>query len=728
MNSRVILADNAIPTDNPIRESKYDALNRDGTAESFVKHIVRLDISEGLVVGIFGPWGSGKTSFVNLAREKFKQADIPVLDFNPWMFSGAEDLVERFFAELVIQLKLQDDRELKRVAIGFESYAKMFSSLEIVFFPDTWIARIILLMRLLGEALIFREGWGGKREGIDKRREKLKIALKDFGKHIVVVLDDVDRLTAPEIRAIFKLVRLTANFPNIIYVMACERSRVERALQEEGLSGRTYMEKIIQLPFDLPEVPDDILQQQIASSLEASIPEMKDMTQHEVDIWRDISKGIVYPLIRTMRDLRRYVATVSGTVASLNGQVALADVLGLDAIRIFLPDVFSQLYDVIDILTVTSASGSVEGDPQNVSKEDTQVEDLPEQQDRFHRLIEGDRMQKNVVQAMLNYLFPNSLQYANRDMPRHEGQGTVKQFSGRRVAHKVILSLYMERVMGDEELIGHDVEQILQCMGQQADLDRFIRSLEPKRWSNVISKLSGLTEQFDLEHVKPGCIVLFNLFPDWPDDSNARQTIRNVTLLLLRLLQEGSTREGAVKEIRDNLNSFYSKTELIRQVGGRSDGDRLIADTKANNFLTELIKEVQNADVDTLGRERNLAEDFKFIKDYADDLNKTFTIPDSPEVTITLLQSATTKSTSNSQEIQRKTDWSLLTEVYGDERTLKERINSLNKQLNELKPWIQEQPWMRKRAISLSEIEKLVKDAEKEPNRRSSDFMRQLPA
>lgn len=722
MNSRVIPADNAIPTDNPIRESKYDALNRDGTAESFVEHVVRLDISEGIVVGIFGPWGSGKTSFVNLVRERFKQADIPVLDFNPWMFSGAEDLVERFFAELVIQLKLQDDRELKRVAIGFESYAKMFSSLEIVFFPDIWIARIILLIKLLGEALILGKGWGGKREGIDKRREKLINALKGYGKQIVVVLDDVDRLTAPEIRAIFKLVRLTANFPNIIYVMACERSCVERALQEEGLSGRTYMEKIIQLPFDLPEVPDDILQQQIASSLEASIPEMKDMTQHEVDIWRDISKGIVYPLIRTMRDLRRYVATVSGTVASLNGQVALADVLGLDAIRIFLPDVFSQLYDVIDILTVTSASGSVEGAPQNVSKEDAQVEDLPEQQDRFHGLIEGDRMQKNIVQAMLNCLFPNSLQYANRDVPRHEGQGTVKQFSGRRVAHKVILSLYMERVMGDEELIGHDVEQILQCMDQQADLDRFIRSLEPKRWSNVISKLSGLTERFNPEHVKPGCIVLFNLLPDWPDDSNAQHTIRNVTIEFLRLLQEGETREVAVKEILEKLNSFYSKTELIRQVGDKS-GDKLIARTKVNNFLIKLIDEVQNADVGTLGRERNLAEDFKFIKDYADDLNKTFTIPDSPKVTIALLQSATTKSTSNSQEIQRKTDWSLLTEVYGDERTLKERINSLNKQLNELKPWIQEQPWMQKRAISLSEIEKLVKDAEKELNRRSSDFM-----
>ena len=73
----------------------------------------------------------------------------------------------------------------------------------------------------------------------------------------------------------------------------------------------------------------------------------------------------------------------------------------------------------------------------------------------------------------------------------------------------------------------------------------------------------------------------------------------------------------------------------------------LIAGTKADRFLRELIKEVQNADVNTLGRERNLAEVFKFVKDYADNLNITFTIPDSPKVTIALLHSATTKSRTN---------------------------------------------------------------------------------
>ena len=96
-----------ISADNPIRKSGDDALGRAQVARSFAEHVLMLDVSEGIVVGVLGPWGSGKTSFVNLAREHFDEVGIAVLDFNPWMFSGAEQLVNSFFVELSAQLKLR---------------------------------------------------------------------------------------------------------------------------------------------------------------------------------------------------------------------------------------------------------------------------------------------------------------------------------------------------------------------------------------------------------------------------------------------------------------------------------------------------------------------------------------------------------------------------------------------------------------------------------------------
>ena len=76
-----------IPGDNPILEPDEDLLERTGVIRSFVQGVLELDTDRGAAVGIFAPWGAGKTSFVNLTRKKFKQEDVQVLDFNPWLFS-----------------------------------------------------------------------------------------------------------------------------------------------------------------------------------------------------------------------------------------------------------------------------------------------------------------------------------------------------------------------------------------------------------------------------------------------------------------------------------------------------------------------------------------------------------------------------------------------------------------------------------------------------------------
>ena len=362
-----------IKSDNPIRNSQEDVLGRVGVATSFARHVLALDVSEGAVVGVLGPWGSGKTSFINLARAEFQQEGIQVLDFNPWMFSGAEHLVERFFAELANQLEIRAG--LKQVGNALENYGEMFSGIAWVPLVGPWTERVSTIMKLFGK--LFKSGKGGFEEG----RDKVTQVLKSLEKPIIVVLDDVDRLSASEIRDVFKLVRLTASFPNIIYFVACDRFRVEQALQEQGSSGRAYLEKIIQLPFDLPEVPSHILGEQIDVSTRALLESTEDISPLDDQLWPEIFTEIVSPLIRNMRDVCRYVANVRGTVIGLEGQVALADVFGLEAVRVFLPDVFKLLPDVIDCLTVPSTSRSAERRTMNIFEEM-----VPPEQQTWHQV------------------------------------------------------------------------------------------------------------------------------------------------------------------------------------------------------------------------------------------------------------------------------------------------------------------------------------------------------
>ena len=102
-----------LPGDNPIAKHGDDVLERAAVADAFARHVPELDASHGITGAVFGPWGCGKSSFVSLARKTFERSCVPVLDFNPWLFSGAEQLVERFFAELSASMGMKD--ELKEI-------------------------------------------------------------------------------------------------------------------------------------------------------------------------------------------------------------------------------------------------------------------------------------------------------------------------------------------------------------------------------------------------------------------------------------------------------------------------------------------------------------------------------------------------------------------------------------------------------------------------------------
>jgi predicted KAP-like P-loop ATPase len=301
----------SVAGDNPIQRPEDDRLGRSSSARAFVQQLLGLDATEGVVVGVLGPWGSGKTSFINLTRGEFKSTNIAVLDFNPWMFSGAQQLVEAFFLELGAQLKVKPG--LGEIGEDLQQYGEAFSAIAWLPLVGPWLARGRELAKIAGKILARRK------DGVGGRRARLRVALGKLNKPIVVVIDDIDRLSTSEIRDVFKLVRLTASFPNMVYLVAFDRGRVETALSEEGVPGRDYLEKILQVVLDLPAVPDRILSGQVFAALDAALAPIEGAGELDSQVWPDVFMEIVKPLIKNMRDVRRYAAAIRGTVSALGG-------------------------------------------------------------------------------------------------------------------------------------------------------------------------------------------------------------------------------------------------------------------------------------------------------------------------------------------------------------------------------------------------------------------------
>jgi KAP family P-loop domain len=653
--------------DNPIHDRQSDTLGRAESAEAFALHVLALDRSEGAVVGVLGPWGSGKTSYINLARDEFRTAGAEIVDFNPWMFSGAEQLVESFFVEVASQLKHRPG--LADVGKDLEDYGELFSGLGWLPLVGPWIERGRIANKLLAKLLQRRK------EGSVGRRAKLSKELQTFGRPIVVVIDDIDRLSTTEIRDIFKLVRLTASFPNIIYVLAFDRERVENALTEQGIQGRDYLEKILQLAIDLPTVASDVLTRQVLTAIDDAVAEADNRGPFDEERWPDVFMEVIRPLIRNMRDVRRYSAAVYGTVRALKGQIALVDVLALEAVRVFLPDTFKRIAGSVDALTTTLSLMYRSQDPPELKAAIDDMLDVPD-----------DR--KALLASLIERVFPA----AHRHIPRGTYFGPDSEsrwLRDRRVAQNDILRLYLERVAGEGLRAFAEAEQAWNIITDRDAFDAYLRSLPYTSRGDVIAKLAAYEQDFKVQHAVAGTAVLLNLIPDVPEEGGGMFRIEpnivvgRITLRLLRAVGDPAAVAEAVRQILPHLTTLSAKFELITDVGFReSAGHKLVSEADAKGFKRQWRGEVRAATPNQLIVEWNLARVLYFANDDRPDDESPTVVPDDPDVTLAVLRSARTETRSQTvgaRAVRRapRLPWDMLVAIYGSDEILHERVDAL---------------------------------------------------
>lgn len=668
---------NGVVVDNPITKQEQDLLGRTAAARSFVRHVLALDASLGVVVSVFGPWGSGKTSFLNLAQQDLEQQKITVVKFNPWFFSGTDQLIDRFFSELSERLQLPG-RNLHKVGDVLSEYGKCLQG------------KAGTILRLGGYHLNRRRG------SVADQRDKVISELQTLDKPIIVLLDDVDRLSTGEIREIFKLVRLTGCFPNLVYVVACDRKRVEEALGQTGLDGRRYLEKIVQHSFNLPETPKEVLDSELITEIGSVRSDVGCTDEIDEQDHADVFPEIILPLIRNMRDVRRYALGLRETLASLDGKVALIDVLALEAVRLFLPGVFDRLSTCVSNLTVASL-------PRSISRQlDHQVEraigsdQAPEDQYAILHKAAGSELGERVVNALLNRLFP-----ARRlsDSDGNISQQPVSEpamLAQRRVAHESILRLYLERSVDSELHAFQDASDAFERMTDLKAFEEFMASIDPRRLEAVIERIGDFKSQFRPGHVEVGITSILNLWtklPRRPVDYDAIGGLTTVVQSLLETLDSGEPITEMVRRILPRLNSLSSQLILFRAVGFQPQTQANFVSKEDSESLNVAVgNAIRSANADDLLDERNPAKLLQFAQKTKSEF--PLDVADSPELTFVILQDSLTESRSSmtrsrAQQVSHSLDWNSLAEIFGSEETLNERIKSLDQQFGDMITWFE---------------------------------------
>lgn len=511
------------------------------------------------------------------------------------------------------------------------------------------------------------------KEGVAGKRERLIKKLQELDAPIVVILDDVDRLSTAEIRDLFKLVRLTASFPNIIYIVAFDRKRVEQALTDEGAPGRDYLEKILQLGIDLPPVPDVVLTRQVLAALDEAIGTIEDPGDLDEQVWPDVFVEVIRPLIGNMRDVRRYALAVHGTVGALKGDIALADVMALEAVRVFLPDVFSALHGAVTALTTTTAIGTSSAPP--------------EHQSIVTGIVALGDEDTAVVTALINRLFPAASRYVGG--ANFASGWERKWLRERRVAHEHVLRLYLERVAGEGLQNFFAAERAWEVSEDQAALDAYLRDFDIDRLEDVIAQLEAYEDEFGPQHVVPATTVLLNVLPELPErprgmfDFGPRMVVGRVTYRLLRVLTDPNEALAAATAILPQLTSLSSQLMLIDDAGHREGvGHKFLTEDDASRLEAEWRAKVRSTAASRLALEHDLIHVLHRARSDAVEGEDVLVVPALPEVTAAVFRGARSDVRSQSLDSRAVTTrprlvWDGLVELYGDEETIRVRLDEL---------------------------------------------------
>jgi hypothetical protein len=543
-----------ISADLPIKDKAEDRLNRGGFAEALANVIRSWRDKPSLVIGLFGDWGSGKTSLKNLVLKSIghdEAKSLHVVEFSPWQVSGQELLSETFFREISKVLGNTGPSEeavVKRRVARWKKYAGILSiagtvarAFRSAVPPGDHIGLAITGAATSVESLASVAKTGAEAleaEGVtdsltlSELKEQISEDLRSLDKPILVVLDDIDRLTKEEIRYTLQLVKANADFPNIIYLLLAQKKSVLDALKEIAPDNPlAYLEKIIQVSFDVPAVNRKQLQDVFVKGLDELLSGPGLEKRFASDYW-----GAIFPhlfsLLRNFRDLNRFLGTLAFHIQLfMNGdtfEVNPVDLIALEAIRLFEPEVYKRIPEAKDILT-----------PLPRWRRDKEAE---ADKRRIEELVSlSSDANKDAIRDLLAKIFPplnlrKGLRFQGDDV---EG----RWFRQLRVCSYQAFDRYFQFATPEGDVSQADIDGLLGSMGEIAELEQiFARLAERDLLDVMLTRVASLEGSLPLDHAATFLAALYQVKVGKRRygffESSPKDRVRSITYWYLQRLPE----------------------------------------------------------------------------------------------------------------------------------------------------------------------------------------------
>lgn len=271
----------AILSDKP---TKDDLLNFKDYSNLLTN--VALNSETPSTIGIFGDWGSGKTSLMLMIDEHLQKKNIKTIWFNAWKYDKEEALWRALIFSILKGLsagqKEIDDATLKLyAAVSTEKLGKVqIDWLEIgktalkgiVFFAAPLFLIPGIANAFANASFLDQISNAFTKRKVQQSQERIssieqfedlykQLIAKYFdgGERVVVFIDDLDRCLPVRSLEVFEALKSFLDADGCVYVVACDTRLIDQGLREKyidksGINIEDYLGKIVQFSFNIPPI------------------------------------------------------------------------------------------------------------------------------------------------------------------------------------------------------------------------------------------------------------------------------------------------------------------------------------------------------------------------------------------------------------------------------------------------------------------------------------------
>ncbi len=332
----------------PISSLDEDKLNRRNFAESLANAIKSYKNPNCLTISLMGKWGSGKTSIINMVTNYWNnesESENIIIHFDPWYFSNKDNLLFQFFdilsnfnnKEFTDTVNTDNLKKLGKSLINMTSFNLNFGLGSININPE------------INNTLNDEETLLDLKNKISKDFENFK----NSKKKVIIIIDNIDRLSDKEVQQILMLVKSLADFPHVIYILSFDKDAVLGSLKNLNIySPELFLEKIIQIPIVVPEIRKFQLNNLIESNLEDFYKKYHNNKDTLNDDFLDICSDLSM-FINNLRDLYRYINIITFYFSTFKDDVNINDFMLILAVQLFEYKIYNEIKSNPDLFIVS---------------------------------------------------------------------------------------------------------------------------------------------------------------------------------------------------------------------------------------------------------------------------------------------------------------------------------------------------------------------------------------